>query len=87
MMQAHAPWWRLAAPLPTLILVNLTAHLALSGGRLTGSLYTLRSGAGEWWTGVFMGLFAFIPLCTSLRSGRWIDRVGVRRAMQRGATR
>jgi MFS family permease len=84
MTHATRPWWRLAAPLPTLILVNLTAHLALSGGRLSGSLYTLRSGAGELWAGVFMGLFAFIPLCTSLRSGRWIDRVGTRRAMQRG---
>ncbi|NML44540.1 MFS transporter [Ramlibacter sp. G-1-2-2] len=81
---ATPPWWRLAAPLPTLILVNLTSHLALSGGRLSGSLYTLRSGAGELWAGVFMGLFAFIPLCTSLRSGRWIDRVGARRVMQRG---
>ena len=85
MTHATTPWWRIPAPLPTLILINLTAHLALSGGRLSGSLYTLRSGPGELWAGVFMGLFAFVPLCTSLRSGRWIDRVGPRRVTQRGA--
>jgi MFS family permease len=84
-MPAERAWWRIPAPLPTLIVVNLSAHLALSGGRLSGSLYTLRSGAGELWAGVFMGLFAFIPLCTSLRSGRWIDRVGPRKVTQRGA--
>lgn len=83
-MPAERGWWRIPAPLPTLILVNLSAHLALSGGRLSGSLYTLHTGAGELWAGVFMGLFAFIPLCTSLKSGRWIDRVGPRKVTQRG---
>ncbi len=83
-MTLQRQWWQIPSPLPTLILVNLTAHLALSGGRLSGSLFTLRSGAGEVWTGVFMGLFAVVPLCSSLHVGRWIDRVGAARVLRRG---
>ena len=56
-----------------MILLNLTAHLALSG-----SLFTLRSGASEAAMGVYMALFAAIPLFTSLRVGSWIDRAGAR---------
>lgn len=85
MTVSSSPWWRVPAPIPTLIFINLTAHLAMSGGRLTGALFTLKSGAGEMWAGAFMGMFAAIPLFTSLRTGRWIDRVGPRLVMQRGS--
>lgn len=70
--------------LPAMIALNLTAHLALSGGRLSGSLFTLRSGASEATMGVFMALFAGIPLFTSLRVGRWIDRAGARLVTRHG---
>lgn len=72
------------APLPTLILVSLTAHMALSGGRLAGSLYALHTGAGTSWMGLFMGLFAVLPLLSSLSVGRWIDRRGAQHVMRRG---
>lgn len=38
----------------------------------------------EVWTGVFTGLFAVVPLCSSLHVGRWIDRVGAARVLRRG---
>lgn len=71
-------------PLPTLILVSFAAHMALSGGRLAGSLYALRTGAGTSWMGLFMGLFAVLPLLSSLSVGRWIDRRGAQHVMRRG---
>ncbi len=72
--------------LPTLILVNLTAHMALSGGKLSGALFTLRSGAPEVVMGFYLALFASIPLFTSLSVGRWIDRVGALHVMRRGVS-
>lgn len=70
--------------LPTLILVNLTAHMALSGGKLSGALFTLRSGAPELVMGIYLALFPSIPLFSSLKVGRWIDQVGPLQVMRRG---
>ena len=41
-----------------LILINLTGHMALSGGRVSGSLYVLKTGNPEYLVGVFMALMA-----------------------------
>jgi predicted MFS family arabinose efflux permease len=59
-----------------LMLVNLSAHMALSGGRVAGSIYALKSGASELVAGVLMGLYAFLPVLTALQVGRWVDRAG-----------
>lgn len=67
-----------------LILINLTGHMALSGGRVSGSLYVLKAGNPEYLVGVFMALFSAIPVLTSLAIGRWVDRVGASRVMRLG---
>lgn len=75
---------RLPSFLLPLIFVNVTGHLALSGGRLTGSLFILDSGYPESLVGLFMALFSVIPVLTSLQIGRWVDSAGALRAMKVG---
>jgi MFS family permease len=75
---------RLPPFLLPLIFINLTGHMALSGGRLTGSLYILKVDGAEYLVGVFMALFSIIPVLTSLSIGRWVDRVGAGRVMRLG---
>ncbi len=67
-----------------LIFISLTAHLALSGGRVAGSLFSLKTGAAEYVVGVFMALFSLIPMFSGLRVGRWVDRAGASRVMRIG---
>ena len=67
-----------------LIFISITGHMALSGGRLTGSLYILNSGYPEALVGVFMALFSVIPVLTSLQIGRWVDSAGAGQAMKVG---
>ena len=67
-----------------LIFINLTGHMALSGGRLTGSLFVLKSGLAESLVGLFMALFSVIPTMTALSIGRWVDRAGAARVMRVG---
>lgn len=75
---------RLPPFLLPLILINLTGHMALSGGRVTGSLYILQAGHAEYLVGVFMALFSIISVLTALSIGRWVDRVGATRVMRLG---
>ena len=58
--------------------------MALSGGRVTGSLYILQTGYAEYLVGVFMALFSIISVLTALSIGRWVDRVGATRVMRLG---
>ncbi len=58
--------------------------MALSGGRVTGSLFVLQSGWPEYVVGVFMALFSIIPVMTSLSIGRWVDRTGAPKVMRLG---
>ncbi|MGL5001486.1 MAG: MFS transporter, partial [Casimicrobium sp.] len=69
-----------------LIFINLTAHMALSGGRVAGSVFALKTGSAEYVVGVFMALFSIIPMFTALAIGRWVDRVGASRVMRIGVT-
>src|SRR4051794_39637619 len=75
---------RLPPFLLPLIFINVTGHMAFSGGQLTGSLFILNNGYPEALVGVFMALFAVIPVLTSLQIGRWVDRAGAVRAMRAG---
>jgi predicted MFS family arabinose efflux permease len=68
----------------SLILINLTGHMALSGGRVAGSIYILRDHGSEALVGIFMALFSLIAVMTSLRIGRWVDRAGAARVMRVG---
>jgi MFS family permease len=67
-----------------LIFINLTAHMALSGGRVAGSVFALKTGSAEYVVGVFMALFSIIPMFTALAIGRWVDRAGASRVMRIG---
>ncbi len=58
--------------------------MALSGGRLSGSLYILKVGDSEALMGLFMALFSLMPVITSLPVGRWVDRVGIAPIMRWG---
>lgn len=58
--------------------------MALSGGRLTGSLFILNNGYPEALVGLFMALFSVVPVLTSLQIGRWVDSAGAARAMRIG---
>ena len=75
---------RLPPFLIPLILINLTGHMALSGGRLSGSLYVLQTGQPEAFVGLFMALFSVLPVITSLAIGRWVDRAGAARVIRVG---
>ncbi len=67
-----------------LILITLTGHMAMSGGRVSGSLYALSVGSPELVVGVFMALFSVLPALAAMSIGRWIDRIGARPVMRVG---
>jgi predicted MFS family arabinose efflux permease len=58
--------------------------MALSGGRVAGSLFILKNGELEALVGIFMALFSTIPVVTSLSVGRWVDRSGPAKIMRLG---
>ncbi len=58
--------------------------MALSGGRVAGSVFALKSGAAEYVVGVFMALFSVVAMFTALAVGRWVDRVGASRVLRMG---
>jgi MFS family permease len=73
-----------SAPLLQLILISLTAHLALAGSRITTSLYALSLHASEFTIGTLIALFALFPMLLAVPMGRLIDRIGIIRPMLAG---
>lgn len=73
-----------STPLLHLILVALTAHIALAGARITTSLYALSLHASELTVGMLISLFALFPMLFAVRIGRLIDRIGIIRPMLAG---
>lgn len=59
--------------------------MALSGGRVSGSLFILKTGHAEALVGLYMALFSVIAALASLSIGRWVDRTGALRVMRVGA--
>jgi MFS family permease len=59
-----------------LVALNLFAHIAISGGRVTSALYALNAGASEFLVGALIGLYGLLPMLLALSMGRWVDRVG-----------
>lgn len=63
------------------VALNALAHLAFVGSRMTTSLFALWLGASEFNVGVYMSLFAALPMLLSVAAGRLIDRTGPRRPL------
>src|SRR5450759_3725237 len=59
-----------------LTLVNLTGHMAFSGGRVSGSLFALSVGSPELVVGIFMARFSVLPTLAAMSIVRWVDRMG-----------
>jgi MFS family permease len=73
-----------SAPLLHLILVSLTAHIALAGSRITTSLYALSLHASEFTVGILIALFSLFPMICAVPAGRLIDRIGIVKPMLGG---
>jgi len=67
-----------------LILITLTGHMAMSGGRVSGSLYALSTGSPEFVVGLFMAMFSVLPTLAAMSIGRWVDRIGALPVMRFG---
>lgn len=67
-----------------LILVTLTGHMAMSGGRVSGSLFALSVGSPELVVGLFMAMFSVLPTLAAMSIGRWVDRMGALPVMRVG---
>ena len=67
-----------------LILITLTGHMAMSGGRVSGALYALSVGSPELVVGVFMAMFSILPTLAAMSIGRWVDRIGALPVMRFG---
>lgn len=65
----------------TFIALNVLAHLAFVGARMTTSLFALNLGASPLTVGIVMALFAALPALLSVSSGRLIDRIGPRKPL------
>jgi len=68
-----------------LILVSLTAHLALAGARITTSLYALSLHASALTVGSLIAFFSLFPMLFAVPIGRVIDRIGIVRPVVLGA--
>lgn len=73
-----------SVPLSQLILVSLTAHIALAGSRITTSLYALSLHASEFTVGILIALFSLFPMVFAVPMGRLIDRSGIVKPMLGG---
>ncbi len=75
---------RRSRTLPALIVLGILNHTALTGSRVTVSLYALSLGASPFVVGTLMGLYSFLPMWLAIGAGRMSDRVGVRGPMLAG---
>lgn len=67
-----------------LIVISIAAHVALAGARVTSALHAISLHASELTIGLLLSLFALFPMLFSIRMGRWIDRIGIKRPMRLG---
>jgi MFS family permease len=58
--------------------------MAMSGGRVSGSLYALSVGSPELVVGMFMATFSVLPTLAAMSIGRWVDRIGALPVMRFG---
>jgi MFS family permease len=64
-----------------LCVIAMLNHVALTGGRVTVSLSALQIGLSTFTVGVLIAVFAVLPMLFSVKAGRWVDAVGIRRPM------
>lgn len=76
---------RRSRTLPALIVLGVLNHTALTGSRVTVSLYALSLGASPFVVGTLMGLYSFLPMWLAVGAGRMSDRIGVRGPMLAGS--
>ncbi len=76
---------RRSRTLPALIALGILNHTALTGSRVTVSLYALSLDSSPLLVGTLMGLYSFLPMWLAVAAGRLSDRVGVRRPMLVGS--
>jgi MFS family permease len=76
---------RYSSPLIQLIVVSVVAHTALTGSRVTTSLYALSLHASAFSVGILIALFSLFPMIFAVPMGRLIDRIGIARPMTGGA--
>jgi predicted MFS family arabinose efflux permease len=69
-----------------LVIVGVCLHVGFAGCRVNLSLFALHLGASAFTVGLIMSLLAVLPVAFSVKAGRVIDRIGVRRPMLAGAT-
>jgi MFS family permease len=62
-----------------LMAVLVLAHLAFTGGRVSLTLYAITLHASTFVVGLQVSLLSILPMLLSVRLGRWIDRVGMKR--------
>ncbi|MES2356110.1 MAG: MFS transporter [Pseudomonadota bacterium] len=60
----------------SLVAINLFGHIALSGGRVSSSLFALENGYPEAVVGALISLYGLLPMLLSITVGRWVDRIG-----------
>jgi MFS family permease len=65
----------------SLCVIAMLNHVALTGGRVTVSLSALQIGLSTFTVGVLIAVFAVLPMLFSVKAGRWVDAVGIRRPM------
>ncbi|WP_162243854.1 MFS transporter [Pseudorhodoferax sp. Leaf274] len=78
-MNSPAPSPSLARQLLPLMAVMVLVHLAFTGGRVALSLYAIALHAPTIVVGLQVSLLSVLPMLLSVRLGRWIDRVGMKR--------
>jgi len=66
----------------SLIAVSVLAHVTMSGGRVSASLFALQHGGSGFSAGIAYSLYGLLPALLSLHMGRWIDRIGTRIVMR-----
>lgn len=66
----------------SLIAVSVLAHVTMSGGRVSASLFALQHGGSGFSAGIAYSLYGLLPALFSLHMGRWIDRIGPRIVMR-----
>ena len=62
----------------------MAGHVALTGARISASLYALSLQASEFTVGVLIALFALLPMIFAVPMGLLIDRIGIRKPMTWG---
>ncbi|MDQ8023016.1 MAG: MFS transporter [Moraxellaceae bacterium] len=66
----------------SLIAVSMLAHITMGGGRITASLFMLKTSDSALLAGLAYSAYALLPAFLSLLMGRWIDRAGARFVMR-----